>query len=121
MRNVPRASVGKTINPASGPKDPPVINSGPWMFMRMSPKKCNPLTGNPKIDPWKKFQPMCKPMGSHRLRLRNQAKARKYPASKMPRMEARLACGLLMWSSAKIAEEMNTPQWMFSASVRFWR
>jgi len=84
---------GKTTSPASGPNVPPVINSGPCTVCRMRLKDCVPLTGKPKIVPSKKFQPICSPIGSQRLRVRIQANARKYPAARMPRMAPMLAPG----------------------------
>ena len=59
----PLSRAGKTIKPASGPKAPPVHNTGPERLMRVSGNVANPLTGKPKTIPSKKFQPICRPMG----------------------------------------------------------
>lgn len=62
----------KTIvahNPASGPKSPPDISSFPLKFkLKMEPATdLLPLTLNPKIFPWEKFQDAWIPHTTHRL------------------------------------------------------
>jgi hypothetical protein len=68
-----------------------------------------PLTGNPKITPSKKFQPMCNPMGSHSCFVKTYPRERNSPARKIPEVEIHDAPGLNKWRNANTSDERITP------------